>query len=413
MLGSFKRFARRTFATFKKAPGRRAEKKSWKKSSWKGYFSRIYSPGLRRLLLGTSMVAPMYRDEDKKHRFQPDFRRFRSSSPNAKQTEGGVQGAHQTPRMSQMIMKFFGKRCVGLAQLGMFAAAHNIPEDDEAKERKPFQNLDDIFNMGDRKGKVERKRTAEGTPRKSPAADSRSAARAHPEQKTSTGATNQTPHPSKEDIMYFEKRVTSGGVLVLRSEDIVAGRWEALSSYLKYTPRVTILRLQGVEITTKELNIIGASLKEIRHITFCDNSIGLNQGAFEVLCATLLCCSLLESTSIVRNSLDDEHIPQIVELVSKHSSLKELSLCWNGIGDKGALHLAQALEDMSQAVTLSLRLLDLSYNRIGSLGREKLEAFRGKDWRNMYGDPLCIQWKPQAGGDCSTTTTAATIRTKS
>mmetsp|Transcript_18023 Transcript_18023/g.25262 ORF Transcript_18023/g.25262 Transcript_18023/m.25262 type:complete len:336 (+) Transcript_18023:39-1046(+) len=326
--------------------------------------------------------------------------------------------AQKTPRMSQMIMKFFGKRCVGLAQLGMFAAAHSVPDNNEAKERKPFQNLDDIFNMGDREGKVERKGTADRPRRKSPAAvdalssssSSAAAARTHPEQKAGTEATGQTPHPSKEDILYFEKRVTSGGVLVLRSEDIAAGRWEALSSYLKYTPRVKILRLQGVEITTKELKIIGASLKEIRHITFCDNSIGLNQGAFEVLCATLLCCSLLESTSIVRNSLDDAHIPQIVELVSKHSSLKELSLCWNGIGDKGALHLVQALQDMSQAVTLSLRLLDLSYNRIGSLGCEKLQAFRGKDWRNMYGDPLCIQWKSKAGGDGSASTTATTIR---
>lgn len=76
---------------------------------------------------------------------------------------------------------------------------------------------------------------------------------------------------------HFARKVTAHGVLVLRPDDIKPGRWEDLSSYLKKTRQVKSLRLQGIEITVKELKILGESLKQIRHITFCDNSIGLNK----------------------------------------------------------------------------------------------------------------------------------------
>jgi len=253
----------------------------------------------------------------------------------------------------------------------MFAAVHINP----AAKRKPFKNLNDIFNL--REDPVQKP-----------------TARSSHESKEGKIREPVDRAPLKlEGISYFDRKVTDNGVLVLKSEDIAPGRWEALSAYLKETPSVKTLRLQGVEITTKELKIIGASLKEIRHITFCDNSIGLNQGAFDVLCATLLCCGLLETTSIVRNSLTDCHVPQIVNLMTKHSSLKELSLCWNGIGDEGALQLAKALQDMGQAVTLSLRVLDLSYNCIGAIGQQKL--YNNKHWKNILGEPLCLSLESQ------------------
>lgn len=327
------------------------------------------------------MVAPMYSEEEKtiggiKCSAQT-LREMRNQSPSS-------SSSYQQPFIisSNMMFKFFGSKCVGLAHLGMFAAAHTPGI--QHQKREPFRNLNDIFNLAD--DTDFEAVSVRGSTRKPYFADNVDTKSSDPPNVVED-AFNSV---GKDEEAYFDTKVTRSGVLVLRSEDIAPGRWEALSAYLKKTPSVRILRLQGVEITTKELKIIGASLKEIRHITFCDNSIGLNQGAFDVLCATLLCCSFLESTSIVRNSLDDGHVPQIVNLVSKHSSLKELSLSWNGIGDKGAIHLAKALEDMSQAVTLSLRLLDLSYNCIGVIGRQHLRAVTDKYWRNVLGEPLCI-----------------------
>ncbi|GAB5372661.1 hypothetical protein AAMO2058_001683800 [Amorphochlora amoebiformis] len=337
MMGSLRRsvgmFAKRTFVKFKLPRFNKIE------YSWKQRWCSIVKPNWRKFLLATSMVAPLYTEEDK-------IRDRNLGNPRDlarkmhRQSAGKDPSFHRpfrTSPTSQTILKFFGSRCVGLAQLGMFAAVHINP----AAKRKPFKNLNDIFNL--REDPVQKP-----------------TARSSHESKEGKIREPVDRAPLKlEGISYFDRKVTDNGVLVLKSEDIAPGRWEALSAYLKETPSVKTLRLQGVEITTKELKIIGASLKEIRHITFCDNSIGLNQGAFDVLCATLLCCGLLETTSIVRNSLTDCHVPQIVNLMTKHSSLKELSLCWNGIGDEGALQLAKALQDMGQAVTLSLRVLDL------------------------------------------------------
>eukprot|EP00470_Lotharella_oceanica_P005241 CAMPEP_0170174956 /NCGR_PEP_ID=MMETSP0040_2-20121228/8120_1 /TAXON_ID=641309 /ORGANISM="Lotharella oceanica, Strain CCMP622" /LENGTH=369 /DNA_ID=CAMNT_0010416789 /DNA_START=89 /DNA_END=1195 /DNA_ORIENTATION=- len=369
MIGSFRRglgsLARATFAKLKK-PGSRL--KPPKGSVWRSYLTRIYQPGWRKFLLATSMVAPMYSEGESNiggMKFTREtIKQLRKDSPM-------VSPRHQesaSTKMSQLMFKFFGSKCVGLAHLGMFAAAH-IP----GEQRAPFRNLNDIFNLGDEESEV---KEAVGPMGKSCFSEKY--------EETSSEETVAAKEEKKEtpisssDVAYFEAKVTNGGVLVLRSEDIAPGRWEALSSYLKDTPSIKVLRLQGVEITTKELKIIGASLKEIRHITFCDNSIGLNQGAFDVLCATLLCCSFLESTSIVRNSLDDGHVGQIVNLISKHNSMKELSLCWNGIGDTGAMQLAKALQDMSRAMTL--KLLDLSYNCIGDIGRQHLRSCSDKYW---------------------------------
>lgn len=343
--------------------------------------SRILKPGWRKFVFATSILAPMYGSDGKG---MGDLKITRESMKKLQKGRMPPSpGGTETVRMSKLMFKFFGSKCVGLAHLGMFAAAHT-----PGKKREPYRNLNDIFNLGeetdfqgDPVGPVKMSGFADSCKENLP----KHAPSIKRELKKDTKKLS-----SSDDAAYFEGKVTKGGVLVLRSEDIAPGRWESLSTYLKDTPSIKFLRLQGVEITTKELKIIGASLKEIRHITFCDNSIGLNQGAFDVLCATLLCCSFLESTSIVRNSLDDGHVGQIVNLISKHNSLKELSLCWNGIGDKGAIQLAETLRDMSRAVTLSLRLLDLSYNCIGDVGRQHLRAYNDNYWRNVYGDPVCI-----------------------
>jgi hypothetical protein len=147
-------------------------------------------------------------------------------------------------------------------------------------------------------------------------------------------------------------RLVRGDKLVLREGDITPHQWKArvvarasrkppgaythtlgcaqqeLSDFLSSCPHVKSLRFQGVEITAEDANKLGDGLKQIRNITFCDNSIGLNEGSLEVLVALLLCCGMLESTSIIRNSLSDDHVPHIIDLLSRHMTLSHLSLSW-------------------------------------------------------------------------------------
>jgi len=83
-----------------------------------------------------------------------------------------------------------------------------------------------------------------------------------------------------------------------------------------------------MEITGKDVDELGKGLKQIRNIIFCDNSIGLQQGSLERLVALLLCCGFLESTSFIRNCLNDDHVPKILSLLQGHQSLTRISLSW-------------------------------------------------------------------------------------
>jgi Ran GTPase-activating protein (RanGAP) involved in mRNA processing and transport len=149
---------------------------------------------------------------------------------------------------------------------------------------------------------------------------------------------------------------------------------QALSAFLASQPHITSLRLQGVEITAKEADELCRGLKAIRHITFCDNSIGLSEDGLESLVALLLCCELLESTSIIRNSLSDKHVPQILSLLQHHATLTTISLSWNGISDRGAVKLAEALSVLKS----SLKHIDLSCNFIGATGGDALMRAVGR-----------------------------------
>jgi hypothetical protein len=136
-----------------------------------------------------------------------------------------------------------------------------------------------------------------------------------------------------------------------------------------------------MDISAREADQLGPGLKRIRHVTFCDNSIGLHEGTLEVLVALLLCCGFLESTYIIRNSLTDNHVPSLVALMKRHRTLTHLSLAWNGITDRGSKKLASALEELRS----SLRSLDISYNQIGEKGKAVLERVAKK--RSHYFGP--------------------------
>ncbi len=117
----------------------------------------------------------------------------------------------------------------------------------------------------------------------------------------------------------------------------------------------------------------------LRHVTLCDNSLGVagspsasasasltgsgggGDSAIDALVEFLLRCILLESLAVVRNSVRNEHVPAVQRLLANHRSLVRLSLCWNGIEDAGAMALAKAIEAYSSNLTdVDLRYLPSS-----------------------------------------------------
>ncbi len=328
--------------------------------------------------------------------------------------------------------KYFRHRLVGLAHLGFFAAgfseteggsSHNsarkLPpiEDRYSTRRRPFSSLKDVFNLRDEPTVSADHKSDTGAADGSGDAFPESDNCTSPHEGSTCSSTSihssnvyvdddavamieddaeNARHARRQrdakEAAYFRAKATANGVLVLRTEDIVPGRWKSLSRYLRSHSDVTSLRLQGVEITTKELAALGDSLAHLEHITLCGNSIGLNDGAVEVLCATLLCSTVLESAAIERNSICDRHVPALIRLIEEHKTLRELSLCWNGIGDQGADKLAIALEKVRYHVSTSLRRVDLSYNCLGMLGRRRLQVCT-RHWNDLYGEPLCVLWK--------------------
>lgn len=234
------------------------------------------------------------------------------------------------------------------------------PEDQIIK-RKLFQNLQEMFNL-------------QPEPKEPGQAEDRPGGQQAPSRKQDSA--------DKEKHVF--ERLVVGDKLVLREGDITKDQWKALSAFLASCPHITSLRLQGMEISAQDADELGKGLNQIRNITFCDNSIGLHEGSLERLVALLLCCGLLESTSIIRNSLGDDHIPHLVTLLKRHERLTRLSLSWNGITDRGATQIASAIAILNSSLTD----LDLSYNSIGAEGQFHLrEASRKR--LEFFGHLLC------------------------
>lgn len=196
-------------------------------------------------------------------------------------------------------------------------------------------------------------------------------------------------HPEFRAPFEVFGRKLSEGRLALRQEDFTHPlSWKALGYFLAACRSVRSLRLQGMKITEEEARALGqAALRQLRHVTFCGNSLGMSNGSLEVLVALLLLCDYLESAAFVRNSLSDRHVPDIAKLVSEHPSLESLDLCWNGIGDPGAVELAMAIRKLKY----SLAKIDFSYNQMGPQGLASLRAAQEAHLRRR-GRVLHLNW---------------------
>lgn len=122
------------------------------------------------------------------------------------------------------------------------------------------------------------------------------------------------------------------GRLVLRKDDLRnLNQWRALARFLASRPDITRLRLQDLDMTVSEAETLGKDvLKQIRHITLYNNNLGLNEGTLDIICGLLLCCDMLQSVAVLRNSLTNQHLAPLFGLGALNRRLA-LSLCWNGI----------------------------------------------------------------------------------
>eukprot|EP00457_Paulinella_chromatophora_P005076 gb/GEZN01005090.1/.p1 GENE.gb/GEZN01005090.1/~~gb/GEZN01005090.1/.p1 ORF type:complete len:532 (-),score=44.47 gb/GEZN01005090.1/:191-1786(-) len=177
-----------------------------------------------------------------------------------------------------------------------------------------------------------------------------------------------------KDFAYFVSKVDGDGRLVLHDEDIEGEEgWKSLGFFLAACPMVRTLRLQGMEISkTQAMQLGQGGLKHIRSITLHGNNLGFNEDALEIIVGMLLLSDYLEDAQINRNCISDRHLELILRLLDKHS-LKNLSLAWNGITDRGARTIADKLRFLESRRS-SLAYLDLSHNMIDKRGLRELRS---------------------------------------
>jgi len=184
-------------------------------------------------------------------------------------------------------------------------------------------------------------------------------------------------------LAMFQSKVQDGRLVLCREDLRNRLHWKALGVFLSSCPEIYSLRLQGMDISTNDARELGSNcLRSIRHITFCENNLGVNEGSLGMLVGLLCAAELLESAAIVRNNIKDYHVPNILDLIRHHSStLVRLSLCWNGLRDQGAVKLAKHLRFIFAKSRPSLKCaalshVDLSYNRIGEKGQSHLTTMQ-------------------------------------
>jgi hypothetical protein len=185
----------------------------------------------------------------------------------------------------------------------------------------------------------------------------------------------------------FQEKVQNGRLVLCREDLRNRLHWKALGLFLDAKgPEIHSLRFQGVDITTNEARELGSNcLRGVRHVTFCENNLGINDGSLGMLVGLLCAAEVLESAVIVRNNIKDYHVPNILQLIRQHSStLANLSLCWNGLRDAGASKLAKTLRFLLTLEKPSFRLalsnVDLSYNFVGAKGQSSLAAMQS-EWQ--------------------------------
>jgi len=303
-----------------------------------------------------------------------------SSSPNISPSSSPDASPGSSPQIRSI---GHGSRVVGLVALGFFRYTSSSRT---SPQTRLFQNLSDIYHLSPEWKENHPKVRSEPTSQMPPldlAKDSVTPAAVASDSNSNSDTENDQ---LLAIIASFQDKVLNGRLVLCREDLRNRFHWKALGLFLDTKgPEIHSLRFQGVDITTNEARELGSNcLRSIRHVTFCENNLGVNDGSLGMLVGLLCAAELLESAVIVRNNIKDYHVPNILQLIKQHSStLASLSLCWNGLQDAGAVRLAKALRIFLAKSFLekpppkfALTNLDLSYNHFGAKGQSVMTAMQ-------------------------------------
>jgi hypothetical protein len=170
--------------------------------------------------------------------------------------------------------------------------------------------------------------------------------------------------------------------------------WRCVGTYLASSPHVRSVRLLSMDLTldvAQQLTHAPGALRALRELTLCDNNLGLDTGpSLHAFVAALSTAEGLETLSLIRNSLTDQHVEPILQLLRSCAALRHLSLCWNGLTSVGVARLAQALRTREYA----LQSLDLSNNRIAECTLHEFQPI--KERRAAAGSSFNVELHSQS-----------------
>jgi hypothetical protein len=156
---------------------------------------------------------------------------------------------------------------------------------------------------------------------------------------------------------------------------------KALGGFLASNSQVNVLTFESLPMELEHLHILmEAYAKEpvlvdskLHSIIFYDNRLGDNTDCLEVLVRWIKMIPSVQNVSFIRNSISEEHLPSVAQLITDHKKLRRLSLSWNCIKDASMLADSLGLVGVNNRHS-RLAELDLSFNLLDEANSCKLKS---------------------------------------
>ena len=146
--------------------------------------------------------------------------------------------------------------------------------------------------------------------------------------------------------------------------------WQMLFKFPAFLKGSTKLHLQEVKANQQDWKLFSDSLKQHSHYTsLILTNCGIDNDIATVLAECLLQCTSLEDLKLDVNIIGDTGAIALAECLQNCSDLKSFSISFNHIGNTGAIALSKGLKHCT-----SLTELDLRFNKVDIDGAKALLA---------------------------------------
>ena len=146
--------------------------------------------------------------------------------------------------------------------------------------------------------------------------------------------------------------------------------WQALLKFPTFLKGITKLHLQEVKANPQEWKLFSDNLKQHSHYTsLILTNCGIDNDIATVLAECLLRCTSLENLKLDVNIIGDTGAIALAEGLQNCSNLITFSISFNHIEDTGAIALSKGLKDC-----ISLTELDLRFNKVDIDGAKAILA---------------------------------------